>query len=269
MTKQFSIRSFARSFTARMLLVLTLGAFTAMALLYQSLCEADRGFALAYAFSALLPMGLSTHLAVHSSFQNQLLVKLNNQMEGMQSDLEFSNNRLRRQAETDMLTGLKNRRFFFQAAQEMIAVSGPKTVLALDVDYFKIVNDTYGHETGDRALSLIAKTIADIVGPTHLAARIGGEEFAVFLNNIGPELAYQIAERIRKDIEQLQFKADFGSFHPLSISIGICNNGTRMNVQGLLRNADMALLQAKRQGRNQSVIFVPKQIESLNRVINQ
>jgi len=269
MTVQFSIRSFARSFTARILLVLTLGAFTAMALLYQSLCEADRGFALAYAFSALLPMALSTHLAVHSSFQNQLLVKLNNQMEGIQSDLEFTNNRLRRQAERDILTGLKNRRFFFQAAQEMIAVPGPKTVLALDVDHFKIINDTYGHETGDRALCLIAKTIGDIVGSTHVVARIGGEEFAVFLNNIGPELGYRIAERIRAGVEQLQFEAESGSFHPLSISIGICNNGTRMDAQELLHNADMALLEAKRQGRNQSIIFVPNLIKSLNRASGQ
>lgn len=237
-----------------------------MGLLYQSLCAADRGFALAYAASALLPLAFSTHLAVHSSFQNQLLVKLNNQMEGMQSDLEFKNSKLRRQAETDTLTGLKNRRYFFQKAKDIMTAPGSRTVLVVDVDRFKRINDSYGHETGDRALCLIAKTIGEIVGPSHITARIGGEEFAVFLDNVGPDLGYRIAERVRKGIEQLRFEAVSGSLHPLSISIGICNNRMPMEVQELLYSADMALLAAKQQGRNQSVVFALDSIRSFDRV---
>ena len=265
MMKQFSLRSFGRSTTVRILLVLTLGAFATAGLLYQSLCEADRGFALAYAATALLPLIFSTHLAVHSSFQNQLLVKLNKQMENMQFDLEASNDKLRRQAERDALTGLANRRYFFQTAENIIAAPGSKTMLALDVDLFKKINDTYGHETGDRALCLIGNTISHIAGSGHLTARIGGEEFAILLSNVTPEEGHRIAEKIRTEIEQLQFPAVPGSFHPLSISIGLCDHRPSMDVQQLLHGADMALLEAKRQGRNRCLVLVPDDVRTLRR----
>ena len=265
MITEFPLRSFGRSATVRILLVLTLGAFATAGLLYQSLCEADRGFALAYAATALLPLIFSTHLAVHSSFQNQLLVKLNGQLENMQSDLEKNNAKLRRQAERDALTGLANRRYFFHAAEKIMAGPGSKMMLALDVDRFKAINDTYGHEMGDRALQLIANTISHVAGPSNLTARMGGEEFAILLTNVGPEQAYQIAEKIRREIENLQFQVATRSFYPLSISIGICGDRESQDVQAMLHAADMALLAAKRQGRNRSVVSVPGATGSLHR----
>lgn len=257
MTSQLPYRSFGRSLTARILLVLTLGAFATAALLYQSLCEADRGFAFAYAASALLPLAFSTYIAIHSSFQNQLLVKLNSQMEDMQSELETSNNKLRQQAERDPLTGLKNRRCFFHVATNSATGPGTRTVLALDVDRFKLVNDTFGHEAGDRALCLIAQTIAEIAGTSNMVARIGGEEFAVLLNHVEATEAYSIAERFRVGVERLHFEPIPGSPYPLSISVGICNTGDSKDIEKLLHGADMALLDAKKQGRNRSVFFEP------------
>ena len=255
MMKQFSPRSFGRSVTARILLVLTLGAFVTAGLLYQSLCEADRGFALAYAASALLPLIFSTHLAVHSSFQNQLLFKLNKKMENMQHDLEANNVVLRRQAERDTLTGLANRRYFFQAANKIMADPGSNVMLALDVDCFKKINDAYGHETGDRALCLIAHNIGQTAGSPHVTARMGGEEFAVLLNNMTLEQGFRVAEKIRTGISELRFQPISGSNYPLSVSIGVCDQEPEMDIPQMLRGADMALLEAKRQGRNRSLVF--------------
>lgn len=157
---------------------------------------------------------------------------------------------LTRQATTDPLTGLTNRRVFEERLEvegERAVRSGhPLSLLLLDIDHFKVINDAYGHGTGDEVLVEVARRLGALVRTQDLLARIGGEEFAWLITDADEDVAVSVAERARRAIADEPF-ADVG---PVTISAGVCDLAGAPAAGGLLRGADVALYWAKENGRN-------------------
>ncbi len=154
---------------------------------------------------------------------------------------------------TDPLTGLYNQRYLMRHLHGLLA-SGRADGLALmmiDVDYFKTVNDRFGHAAGDRALRLIAETLRGRTRVFDSIARYGGEEFVVVMPGTGEHDAAAAAERLRRAIEDLGFAPQEGKRHPLTVSIGLAFAGAHITTaEQLLQAADQAMYRAKRSGRN-------------------
>jgi diguanylate cyclase (GGDEF)-like protein/PAS domain S-box-containing protein len=160
------------------------------------------------------------------------------------------------QAHQDPLTGLMNRQGLQQALEQEHARprgSGGFSLLLLDLDRFKVVNDNYGHATGDRALARMAEHLTGFFGPEDRLGRWGGEEFLAILPGTGPENANRLAERIRMDIESRPMEAGDHQFF-VSASFGVASYpGCAADSRQLLQVADSRLYEAKRQGRNRVV----------------
>jgi two-component system cell cycle response regulator len=156
---------------------------------------------------------------------------------------------------TDALTGLYNRRYLETHLAEVIthAVNRGRlvSVLTLDVDFFKSVNDTYGHDAGDRVLQEMAGRLRAIIRNSDLACRTGGEEFVVVLPGTDLHSAERVGERVRKMVAAKPFLAAPGCHLTVTISLGVAS---LLNVEDtpeeLLKRADRALYRAKREGRN-------------------
>jgi len=165
---------------------------------------------------------------------------------------------LQRLASTDVLTGSSNRRHFFDSAQrafdEARLEGSPLAFLLLDIDDFKLINDTYGHPEGDLVLQRIAETGRGALRVGDLFGRIGGEEFAVLLPGCTPEMARQIAERLQREIQRLSFSHD-GKGFGVTVSQGLAGLAPEdETLDPLFARADSAMYQAKRQGKNQIVL---------------
>ena len=184
--------------------------------------------------------------------------------EGLEStNLELQQSLEREQllASTDGLTGLYNRRHFFELAarefQAAVRYRRPLTFLMFDMDDFKQVNDTLGHAVGDKLLVMVAQTaVAQVRGPD-VVARYGGDEFIVLLPNASAQQALPVAERIRANVAVLHVGTDNIPF-TITLSIGIAelqHEPLDENVDRIIQRADEALYQAKESGRNRTVIF--------------
>lgn len=167
---------------------------------------------------------------------------------------------LRRLAETDMLTGLANRRRFFEVAAALFTRSwdaAPCTLLLLDLDHFKALNDTFGHHRGDEALTAVAQIATGALRPGELAARFGGEEFALLLHGTTVTEALARAEDLRRGIAAVRLPGKGGAM-ALSTSIGVAARDRETpTLHQLIENADRALYRAKRAGRNRVVCHQP------------
>lgn len=170
-------------------------------------------------------------------------------------ELAIAHHELMTIAMTDSLTSLLNRRAFTEmvdAYLKRVARSPNPShdgLLLIDVDHFKQVNDRYGHENGDQALSLIANTIIANVRETDLVGRMGGEEFGVLLPSQSEERISAVAERIRGAVAEAYF-APAGAPHALSVSVGGVMFSQGFTFIELYRSADELLYVAKRNGRN-------------------
>jgi two-component system cell cycle response regulator len=160
---------------------------------------------------------------------------------------------------TDQLTGLHNRRYMERHLSNLISNAGktgkPLAFLIIDIDYFKAVNDTHGHDIGDEVLRDFAARIGANVRGIDLACRYGGEEFVVAMPDTDIAFASMVAERLRRSVESSPFEI---SRDPkklnVTISIGIAaSEGEKDTAEALLRRADQALYRAKRDGRNRVV----------------
>jgi len=155
---------------------------------------------------------------------------------------------------TDPLTGFYNQRYLSRHLHSLLEAGQPNgiAVLMLDVDYFKQINDRWGHQVGDAALVLIAQTLRGRVRVFDSIARYGGEEFVVVMPGTGELDALSAAERLRGAIEELRFVPETGLSHPLTVSVGIscCPAGDKTTLERLIQAADQALYAAKRGGRN-------------------
>ncbi len=153
-------------------------------------------------------------------------------------------------AETDLLTGLGNRRAMKAALEALDASQQAYAVLALDIDHFKRVNDTFGHDVGDLALQQVAQVIRDCTRAGDLPCRAGGEEFCLLLPNTAPSTAKEVAERIRSTLSATPMK----QVGTLTLSIGVaCRSTETPTAAAILKRADERLYLAKENGRNRVV----------------
>lgn len=157
------------------------------------------------------------------------------------------------EARTDSLTGLANRRRFMEVVAKSIAIAKRNelalSIIYIDIDWFKKINDTYGHSAGDNALSVIGEVLKRNIRSSDTPARIGGEEFAIVCFEKSKRSAEQLAERIRKDIESSNIKHQNQTFH-LTASLGVACIEKNEDIDAILKKSDKALYQAKEQGRN-------------------
>ncbi len=159
---------------------------------------------------------------------------------------------------TDALTGLYNRRYMETHVETLVEQaatrSKPLAVLVLDIDYFKSVNDTHGHDAGDDVLREFALRIRKSIRGIDLACRFGGEEFVVVMPETDIAVATMVAERLRRRIANEPFPIQQGKRSlEVTISIGIAALGPQDNAAAVLKRADQALYRAKRDGRNRVV----------------
>ena len=164
------------------------------------------------------------------------------------------------QAETDSLTGLNNRRVIMQKASLELERSQrgehPLSLLMVDIDHFKKINDTYGHSSGDAVLAWLGKITKAQCRRVDTLGRIGGEEFLIILPDTKPSGAISVAERIRRIISATPVKLNDKTEVSITVSIGMSTNiwmTREPTLQSMLKQADKALYQAKNQGRNRLV----------------
>jgi diguanylate cyclase (GGDEF)-like protein len=156
----------------------------------------------------------------------------------------------------DALTGLANRRAFEMAlAREIdrVARSGePALLLALDIDHFKRVNDSWGHNAGDQVIKAVGHALIDSVRPMDLVARVGGEEFAIILPNCASAFGETVAERVRRRVERMPVQIGLGQQITVTVSVGgaFAPQWVRSSAPLWIERADQQLYRAKSQGRN-------------------
>ncbi|WP_191603046.1 GGDEF domain-containing protein [Marinomonas algicola] len=176
------------------------------------------------------------------------------------SRLIKANTFLKRLAEVDELTGISNRRKVLADAVNVFASSilnkEKSSFAIIDLDHFKKINDTYGHDAGDLVLRDVAQTMANKIGTAFKLGRYGGEEFVIVMPNTDKGLAQKEMEAVRKSIESLYIETKLGIVVPVTVSIGISSIGFNTSrYEELLSEADQALYEAKNAGRNQVQVF--------------
>lgn len=165
-----------------------------------------------------------------------------------------------REALTDPLTGLANRKAFDlelrQAMTQAMESGGPLTLIMADVDHFKLFNDTWGHQTGDQVLRLVARSLKDNIKGRDTAARYGGEEFAVILPETALENGRIVGEQIRRMVESRKIvkKSTGEDMGTITLSLGCAIFEPGEGVSDLIQRADACLYAAKRSGRNKVVV---------------
>lgn len=170
------------------------------------------------------------------------------------TDLVETQEHLEHLARYDSLTEMAQRSFFYEQSERMIdeacRYETPLSLLMIDLDHFKKVNDTYGHQVGDQVLSEFCRRIRDRIRGSDFAGRLGGEEFAVLLPDTGQKEASALAERLRLATEKNPVKTDKAVI-PLTVSIGVGGlDQTIPDISTLISRADKALYRAKDAGRN-------------------
>jgi len=190
---------------------------------------------------------------MNSSFKwqgNDELSELGNILEEMRRELKLYFLQIKKLAVTDELTQIPNRRAFLNDAQEALSLSErydrPLTIALMDIDHFKEVNDTYGHDMGDKILQDVANLITDMTRSTDIFARYGGEEFIICMPETDMNEAKIVTEKIREGIQNHNFAHE----QTLTSSIGLSTKSTNRNLVALIQEADQAMYKAKKSGRN-------------------
>lgn len=163
---------------------------------------------------------------------------------------------LKRLSMTDSLTGAFNRRYFMESAERELNLYNRHnesfSILLFDLDYFKMINDTYGHSKGDEALVYFTKICKEEMRKTDIFARVGGEEFGAILTKTDEEKAVTVAERIRlKLLESTQNQ--FNKLPPMTVSVGVLTVKKKESLENLMKEADAMLYRAKTGGRNRVI----------------
>lgn len=196
--------------------------------------------------------GLISATLIEYQNENIILVAVNNitQRKILEEKLRFL-------ATIDGLTGIFNRRHFMELASQKFAtmkkdIDTNLTVLMIDIDFFKRINDNYGHDIGDVAIKTMAQTTSKILREGDILGRLGGEEFAVILPNTTHKQALDFSEKIRYSVEALNIPIDENRQLKFTISIGVsCSTEHDLSVEQIISRADKALYFSKNNGRNQ------------------
>ncbi len=193
--------------------------------------------------------------------QSKRLIRMSDKMEAelaiTKAELEKYSKKLKMQATTDTLTGLANRRKITELLKEEIKKleednNNNFNIIMLDIDFFKKVNDNYGHPMGDEVIKKVSNHMQDKVGSEGVVGRFGGEEFLTILYNNDIQEAALLANQIRSDIESKKIEFE-GKQISVTVSMGIACSSETVVYQELLNKADERLYKAKENGRNQVV----------------
>jgi hemerythrin len=194
------------------------------------------------------------------SNRNKELVELNETLEkkihDRTSELSRANEKLTELASTDSLTGVLNRRAFMESAKSVFDLAHryrrPLSLLMIDVDHFKRVNDTFGHQTGDLVLIRLSEMMNKCLRGTDIIGRVGGEEFAVILPETSLEQTVQLTERLLNSVRDETVQIEHASTINITVSIGVATVPPLMpDVDDVMKEADRALYKAKSNGRDQ------------------
>jgi len=211
----------------------------------------------------LLTMGQGDVLGVYSVFYRivqsvldlYVVFAMNSAM--LENDLQVATSQIEHMAQTDALTGALNRRGMELLGEEALrrsfALNMPAAVLMLDLDHFKLVNDSLGHAAGDKLLRAVAALCAGALRKEDVFARYGGEEFVVIVPQAGLREAGLLAQRMRLAIAEARFPVMGGAGVTVSIGVAGAREGS---LDGMLTSADAALYQAKQSGRNRVVVAI-------------
>jgi diguanylate cyclase (GGDEF)-like protein len=214
----------------------------------------DSALAHAMAFGSVLYVIASFRAARTLSFFLRRSYSLAHQLNLARQDAE-------EQARTDELTGMRNRRAFYELGEYALSQAAryghPTSVIILDIDHFKVINDTWGHAAGDETLRLVALIILRTVRTSDIAGRIGGEEFAIVLPRATAADAAAMAERLRVAMARAPLWHDKGEIH-FTASFGVAEAEGHATLDRLLDAADAALYRAKEQGRDRVVTHEPR-----------
>lgn len=171
---------------------------------------------------------------------------------------------LKNQATRDPLTSLFNRRYFEEEVKQLANRSGPPfSILMLDVDKFKNVNDTYGHKVGDQVLIEMAGVCEKALRDNDIVARYGGEEFVIYLHDTDEEKSKAVAERVRETIAASRISIGEGQTISVTVSIGVATSRMSLSIDELVKMADTALYKAKNNGRNRTEVFEKEDMKNL------
>jgi two-component system cell cycle response regulator len=214
--------------------------------------------------SKAIQTGAYDYLSKENINESSLSRSINTALERfrLNREINMAMTKMAEMSTMDELTGLYNRRYFTEALEREIARAkryGTSLVMCMmDLDYFKRVNDAYGHTAGDMVLAEIGKILKDYIRKSDLACRYGGEEFAVILPDTDVKKAKAVCERFRKIVAGHPFKHNLSQFN-ITISMGITSYNSFMDQSPIeiLELADKALYQAKEAGRNQLVEYTP------------
>lgn len=240
-SKVTAIKGYQRALLAVAFSVAMTDLFLKMIGLFQNVDVSASGYAAGSVCAMLISMPVS-----------MLLVRRGAKIENLHRDLTAAYVDLERRAGTDQLTGLINRDTFFKTVDPSVA---PGWIILGDVDYFKQINDNHGHAVGDRVLASIGEVIHSSIHDGAYCARIGGEEFAIYIPEATQEEAAIMAESLRWAIGSISINTTGGDIVRPTMSIGVASleNGT---LSELLQLADAAMYEAKRGGRDR-VVFAP------------
>ncbi|MBF0302625.1 MAG: diguanylate cyclase [Desulfamplus sp.] len=195
---------------------------------------------------------VNTHLSLRRT--QRLLEEEIERRKASEEILKVISMKYQKMATQDYLTGVSNRRYFMERAEEELSRANrythPLTFMMMDIDHFKRINDTYGHQAGDQILKNVANICVDTLRVHDLFGRIGGEEFSAMLPETTLNEALIVAERIRKAIEDAEWEID-GKKVCCTLSIGMSQlNDNSETLDNLMKKADEALYLAKSSGRN-------------------
>jgi len=198
--------------------------------------------------------GSAERLTVDSIHQNDEIGVLCHSANQFLATAEQAINKANQLARTDALTGLNNRRAFFEASENILHQAKryhwPYTVIMLDIDHFKKINDVYGHENGDKALIAAAESLLEICRDADIVARIGGEEFAILLPETDISNAEKMAQRINEMFTKIEVPID-NEIIKFTVSLGVAAGQLEYKtISVALKHADQALYKAKENGRN-------------------
>ncbi|SFY21723.1 diguanylate cyclase [Pseudomonas sp. NFACC36] len=205
-----------------------------------------------------LQVGMAFCILVFAAFVARATHKMSQALETafrLTREMEQANSISTRAAQTDELTGLKSRRAFFEHAQQLYNECRTNRLelcaVMLDMDHFKHINDTYGHQVGDQVLRQMGMVINSSFRATDIHGRLGGEEFAILLPNTSIEVATEIAEELIQTIGGLMIEP----VNCVTASLGVASTQAgHKDLHGLMNNADQALYRAKALGRNQVAV---------------
>ena len=201
-------------------------------------------------------ISIALDISLQKEAQSKLIdthVKLTRQTQALQE----AQAKLKEQANRDPMTNMYNRRYFAEMSEKIVSIAKrtkePLGFMMIDIDNFKKVNDTYGHNVGDEVIKLLANKLISRVRESDIAARFGGEEFAIMLPNTDLKSASEVAKTIRLEAEQIKYNNDL--HFTVSIGVSELNHKDTKSVTEALNNSDKALYEAKAAGKNRVSIF--------------